>query len=210
MSRAEPQGGDKRTGSPSSAAQSPSFLVGLGHRQLGRRHRLEALVGDRLSTLDRKAVGSGHEALLGPLDCGELFLQNLPPALVKFVLQQLSPEVTCVELIRFGRGALVRVDEPGEIALDPLPFGGEKLTGSSRIHGLSVTCRGRTYHGKKIFVDGGPTCSRTSASRGRPSDDPGELIGGDSGVRPSGRAEPRRLGSVGLAIGSSLVVGAVV
>jgi hypothetical protein len=125
----------------SSAAQSPSFLVGLGHRQLGRRHRLEALVGDRLSTLDRNAVGSGREALLGPLDCGELFLQILPPALVKFVLEQLSPEVTCVELIRFGGGAPVRVDEPGEIALDPLPFGGEKLTGSSRIHRLSVTCR---------------------------------------------------------------------
>jgi hypothetical protein len=120
---------------------SPSFLVGLGHRQLGCRHRLEALVGDRLSTLDRKAVGSGRKALLGPLDCGELFLQILPPALVKFVLQQLSPEVTCVELIRFGRGTLVRVNEPSEIALDPLPFGGEKLTGSSRIHGLSVACR---------------------------------------------------------------------
>jgi hypothetical protein len=139
--RAERQGSDERAASPSSAAQAPSFLVGLGHRQLGRRHRLEALVGDRLSTLDRKAVGSGRKALLGPLDCGELFLQILPPALVNFVLQQLSPEVTCVELIRFGRGALVRVDEPGEIALDPLPFGGEKLTGSSRIHGLSVTCR---------------------------------------------------------------------
>jgi hypothetical protein len=139
--RAERQEGDEHAASPSSAAQSPSFLVGLGHRQLGRRHRLEALVGDRLSTLDRKAVRTGRKALLGPLDCGELFLQILPPALVKFVLQQLSPEVTCVELIRFGRGALVRVDEPGEIALDPLPFGGEKLTGSSRIHGLRVTCR---------------------------------------------------------------------
>jgi hypothetical protein len=33
------------------------------------------------------------------------------------------------------------VNEPSEIALDPLPFGGEKLTGSSRIHGLSVACR---------------------------------------------------------------------
>jgi hypothetical protein len=127
--------------SRSPAAESPSFLVGLGYRQFGRRHRLEALVGDRLSTLDRKAVGSGRKALLGPLDCGELFFQILAPALVNLVLQQLSPEVTCVELIGFGGGALVRVDEPGKIALDPLPFGGEKLLGSTRIHGFSVTCR---------------------------------------------------------------------
>ena len=185
----------------------------------------------------------------------------------------------CLELIRFGRGALVRVHEPGEIALDPLPFGGEKLADSSRFHGLSVTCRppqrraaeghsgrpvvrhslrtlashgrgrgfqslvrssgrararrarnaghgrdlarivfavisdigGRTYHGTRgYFVDGGSTCSRTSASPGRPSDDPGELIGGDSGVRASGRAEPRRLGPVGPRDRVSLVVGAVV
>jgi hypothetical protein len=63
---------------------------------------------------------------------------------------------------------------------------------------------------QKIFVHRGPTCSRTSASRGRRSDDPGELIGGDSGVRASDRAERRASALWGLAIGSSLVVGAVV
>jgi hypothetical protein len=68
LSGRERQGSDERAASPSSAARSPSFLVGLGHRQLGRRHRLEALVGDRLSTLDRKAVGPAARRLLGPLD----------------------------------------------------------------------------------------------------------------------------------------------
>jgi hypothetical protein len=151
----------------SSAAQSPIFLFGLGHCQLGRRHRLEALVGDRLSTVDRKAVGSGREALLSPLEGGELFLQTLAPALVNFVLKQLSPEVTCIELIRFGRSVLVGVDKPGEVALDPLPFGGDKLVGSSTIHGLSVAREARK--GSREGHSGRPVVEALSSNVGRPT-----------------------------------------
>jgi hypothetical protein len=62
---------------------------------------------------------------------------------------------------------------------------------------------------RRSSVDDGPTCSRTSSSRGRPSDHPGELIGGDSGVRASGRRNFGALALWGITIGSSVVVGAV-
>ena len=244
--RGTSRGGDERAASPSSAAQSPSFLVGLGHRGSAVEHHLEALVGDRLSTLEPEGRQFRPQGAARPARLRRVVLADPPAASFSSSRQWVSPEVTYVEHIRFGRSALVPVDEPGEIALDPLPFGGEKLTGSSRIHGLSVACRppqrraaeghddehpvvealsgafrrqgrvagsspssaradehdvperrvaegtslascavisdtgGRTYPGQKIFVDGGPTCSRTSASRRRPS-------------RRSQRADRRRL-----------------
>src|SRR5919106_1076937 len=82
----------------SSLAARPGSLLRLGHRQLGRRNRLETLVGDRRSTLDRKAVGSGPEAPLGALDGCELLVQLHASALGELPLDPLPlghDELTC-------------------------------------------------------------------------------------------------------------------
>src|SRR3989442_10129650 len=57
----------KRHSEPSSTVQR-ALLFGC---QLGRRERLETLVRDRLTALDREPVGPGRETLLGPVHGGE-------------------------------------------------------------------------------------------------------------------------------------------
>src|SRR5918992_562734 len=120
------------------AARSCSLLR-LGHRQLSRRNRFEALIGDRLSTLDRKAIFPSREPLLGSLDGGELLLQILTLTLGDLVLEQLFGEVHRVELTRLLSHVLVWVDELGEFPLDPLPLGTEELTCSIGVHVASLT-----------------------------------------------------------------------
>ena len=88
---------------------------------LGRREDLEAFVGDRLPALDREAVCSGGETLLGSLDGGELFAQVISQTLVELVLVEIGCEICRVELV--GRLAVVLMRAPTERALDPLALG---------------------------------------------------------------------------------------
>jgi len=77
--------------------------------------------------------------------------------------------------------------------------------------GFEVEAGGRPVsEGRRSSSTAASPCSQTSASR-RPSDDPGELIGGDAPACE--HRAVRNVGALalwGLAIGSSLVVGAVV
>ena len=80
----------------------PAFVAAglLVDRQLGERFGLEAAVGDRLAGPHREAVGTGGEALLGPLDPVQAPLQVafLPFGQLVFV------EVLVVEVARGGVG----------------------------------------------------------------------------------------------------------
>ncbi len=60
---------DRRANAAGSAFGVSALLVG---RPLRRRDRFQPLVRNRLSTLDRHAVGSGCETLLGSFEGGEL------------------------------------------------------------------------------------------------------------------------------------------
>ena len=68
--------------------------------ELGCRDDLEPLVGNRLATLDRQAVGAGGETRLGPLDGGQLLAQIVGKTLVELVLVEIRREVRGIELVR--------------------------------------------------------------------------------------------------------------
>jgi hypothetical protein len=123
-------------------ALSAPLCLGLGDRELGRRDRLEALVGDRLSAQHGASVGAVRETMLRALDRGELLPKIPATALVELVLQQLSALIAAVELVRFRSRGLVHVDEFGELALDTPAFGGQELARSVRIHVRSLTTLG--------------------------------------------------------------------
>ena len=108
----------KRTCVVVPAAVSPlspcALLVGGA---LGRRQDLETFVRDRLSALDREAVGSGGKALLGSLDSGKLFAQIVFQAFVELVLVEIGCEICRVELV--GRLAVVLARAPADRTRDP-------------------------------------------------------------------------------------------
>src|SRR6266536_2581475 len=110
--------------------------------QLGRRHGLETLVRDRLPALDRKAVGPGGDALLGPLHGRELLPQILRPARVELVLVEIRRQVRGVVLV--CRLAVVPTPQPGERPLDAFSFGGQQLAFPLVIHRVTGARSGRS------------------------------------------------------------------
>src|SRR5205823_10648734 len=114
-------------------ASRPLFV----DRQLGRRESREPLVRNRLSALDREAVRSVDQALLGSLDGGELSTEIVLETLVELVLVEIGCEIRRVVLV--GRLAVILVAEPPERVVDPLALGGQELACPICVHGASVT-----------------------------------------------------------------------
>jgi hypothetical protein len=112
----------------------PSSL--LVRRQLCGRDGLEPLVGDRLAALDRDAVGSGGNSLLGSLDCGELLAKIELAPLVELVLIQVGCQVRSIELVR-GL-AVIPLAEPRQRTLDPRALGRQKLACPIGVHNLQL------------------------------------------------------------------------
>src|SRR6266566_3641474 len=81
------------------------FLFG---RPLGGRKSLQTFVRNRLSALDREAVGTGGKAGLGPLDGGELFAQIVRETFVELVLIEVGGQVSRIGYVRRLAGVLVR------------------------------------------------------------------------------------------------------
>ena len=113
---------------PIPRAPRPLFVS----RQLGGRQSLEPVVRNRLTALDRAAVGPGGQPLLGSLDRGELLAEIVCEALVELVLIEIRCQVRRVILVR-GLG-VVLVPEPPESALDPLALGSQQLARPVSVH----------------------------------------------------------------------------
>ena len=121
----------------SSLAGRPSELAGFFFdRALGGRNHFEALVRDRLSALDREAVGAGCEPRLRPFDGRELLAEIVCEALVELVLVQLGRQVARVLVVCLLAGVLMpaRHQQP----LDPRPLGGQELACAIGIHSRNV------------------------------------------------------------------------
>jgi hypothetical protein len=101
-------------------------------RSLGRRESLEALVRDRLSALDRAAVGAGGKTGLGTLDGLELFPEVIRQTFVQLVLIEVGRQVCRIKLVRRLAGVLV--PEFRERPLDPLALSGQQFASALRIH----------------------------------------------------------------------------
>ena len=98
-------------------------------RSLGERPGFEPSVGDRLATLNRKAVGTGGKSGLGALERRDLDLQVVPAALVELVLV----EVLVVPIAGLDSGVTLQRSlavEAREGPLDPGPLVCEQLLGA--------------------------------------------------------------------------------
>lgn len=92
---------------------------------LGGRNRFEALIGNRLTALDREAIGAVDKTPLGTLDGGELVPEIIGLPLAELPLVKLRRGVRHLVLPRKLFPA--RNAELGERLLDALAFAAQKL-----------------------------------------------------------------------------------
>jgi hypothetical protein len=121
----------------SSRSGPRALLVG---GQFGRRERLETLVRNRLTTLDRKTVRAGGETFFGALDRGELLAEILLQALVELVLVEIGGQIRRVILV--CRLAVVLTSAPSERPLDPFALGSKKLACPVGVHHATLAQHG--------------------------------------------------------------------
>jgi hypothetical protein len=141
----------------------PSLLLCLCHCELRGRNGFQPLVRDRLAALHRAAVGSIVEAPVRALDGLQLTPKVIPSALVELVLDQIDRLIAGVEILCVRCDGLWRVDERCELALDPLTFGGQQLTGSCGIHVVTLArSRGAEHRAVMPLNQSSGTCTATS------------------------------------------------
>src|ERR1700691_2740079 len=85
---------------------------------LGRRQRLETLVGNRLSAVERDAIGACGEPHLGALDRGELFCEILSETCVELLFIELL-RVPFARFTLLGSRLLVLPAQLSDGSLDP-------------------------------------------------------------------------------------------
>jgi hypothetical protein len=103
-----------------------AFTFGIG---------LQAAVGDRLTGLDREAVGTGGEALFSPLDRLQAAAQIAFLARGELVfVEVLVVEVACRDVR--GRLLAAVAAQRGQTRFDPLPLGRDQLFGAFLIHSV--------------------------------------------------------------------------
>jgi len=82
-----------RLAAAAALAQRALFL----NRPLGRRKCLEALVRDRLATLDGEPVPAGGQTLLRTVDCGEPIAKVFSESLVELVQIEVCGKIPWLE-----------------------------------------------------------------------------------------------------------------